>query len=155
MIFGKKCGHFPSYPILIFYSGFGRLVEGSDGSIFYRVAVHRATTPCLPFRRGGFRPNGKIRVATDTPSSSWVETETSADGKFVYTMKNGITDHAAIDKYNVSNGTFVRARFGPALKKPSQFNQLPPNLCGWHRTDCRRRIVGEAFLGQRINWWRR
>lgn len=84
-----------------FYGGFSRLVEGSDGSIFteWRSPGNYSLFTVPADGSAAYQ----TRVATDTPSSDWVETETSADGQFVYTMKTD-NDHVAIRKYHVSDG---------------------------------------------------
>ena len=91
-------------PESAFYNGFGRLVEGSDGSIFteWRTSSNYSlfTVPA-----DGSDPWQK-RVATDTPSSNWIETEASHDGNFVYTMKTD-NQHTFVAKYNVSSGGLV------------------------------------------------
>ena len=85
-----------------FFGGFGRLVEGPDGSIFTEWTTS-GNFSLFAVPADGSAP-WQVRVATDTPSSDWEETEVSQDGNFVYTMK---TDNlqAFVARYSVSDGT--------------------------------------------------
>lgn len=87
-----------------FYGGFSRLYEGPDGSIFTEWLTSGN------FSLYGIPANGGAvwvkRVASDTPSSTWVDTEVSEDGLFVYTA---VTDNqrAFITKLDALTGELL------------------------------------------------
>ena len=87
-----------------FYNGYGNVSEGVDGSIFTEWRTS-GNFSLFVIPADGSTP-WQVRVASDTPSSTWVETEGNLDGNFVYTMK---TDNfrTFIAKYNVSSGALL------------------------------------------------
>ncbi|MEO1260176.1 MAG: CARDB domain-containing protein [Bacteroidota bacterium] len=95
---------FADLPDPDFFFGTSRIIEGPDGSLFsdWRTSGNYSLF-VIP---GDGSAPWQARVASDTPSSSWIETEISHDGHFVYTMK---TDNSQtfVAKYQVSDGTQV------------------------------------------------
>lgn len=87
-----------------FGGGFGRFVEGANGTL--ALAYQTSGNFSLFTIPGDGSPAWQARVATDTPSSTWVDLEVSQDGNFVYTMK---VDNLQtfIAKYRVSDGLEV------------------------------------------------
>ncbi len=95
---------FAELPDSDFYSGSSRIFEGPDGSLFTEwLTSGNFSLFVIP---GDGSTPWQQRVASDTPSSSWKDTDLSHDGNFVYTMK---WDNAQtfVAKYDVSDGTLL------------------------------------------------
>ena len=85
-----------------FFSGFGTLTEGSDGGIYTEWGTSGDFSVYgVP---SGATTGWKFRVAADTPSSTWLDTDVSDDGQFVYTAKTD-NQRAVIAKINAADGT--------------------------------------------------
>ena len=87
-----------------FYFGTSAMEEGPDGSLFTEWKTS-GNFSLFVIPADGSAP-WQARVASDTPSSNWLDTDVSHDGNFVYTIK---WDNAQtfVAKYDVSDGTLL------------------------------------------------
>ena len=83
-----------------YYSGFSPFLEGSDGTLYFRVSMSGN------FSLIGVPLNGTawgFRVASDTPSSTWVDTKLTANGNYAYTLKSD-NQQTFVSKINSQTG---------------------------------------------------
>ncbi|MEL6924401.1 MAG: hypothetical protein AAFO94_10170, partial [Bacteroidota bacterium] len=89
-------------PTPFFFGGFGRLTEGPDGSLYLSwLTSGNFTLTGIP---ADGSPAWSFPVASDTPSTTWLETKLSTDGQFIFSAKTD-NQQAFISKLNVADGS--------------------------------------------------